>query len=760
MDQIAAAAISQVSRLTTALWIYDFDNFRIAWANPAAVEVWNAASLEELCARDLTEGMSPGVKARLRQYQIDLSDPSREFRESWTLYPKGTPTSLNVVFRGITLPDGRLAMFCEGVAADTEKKMDYRRSVDALLHAPVMITLFAADGRALYHNPASRSSKDDIDLPLRERFVDPDAAERFLAALDADQQTRVIEQVHTAQGIRWHEVNARQCLDAATGVEAILVTELDVTDMKEAEKRAEAADRTKSQFLANMSHEIRTPLNGVLGMAELLGQTQLQRRQRDMVSTITQSGVALLSVLNDILDFSKLEAGRMTLSGGEVNLRELAEDVATLMSAQVENSDVELIIRVAPDVPHLVNGDVGRLRQILLNIVGNAVKFTEQGNVIIRLSGTEESTEDHFVLRCEVEDTGAGIPSDKLKQVFDKFSQIDNSVTRQHEGSGLGLSICSSLIELMAGTIGVESTLGEGSCFWFEIKFPVIAAKPEADAELSIEGKRVLLAEANPQTRAALCALLSEAGCEVTAVADGPSTSAHLSAEDPALAFDCAVFDQGLFAEIEPDVADTLRKSTLRTVLMTKSLLRHNDDRAALFDVHIAKPVRAEALRRAIREDVTELFIPADNPAAASSGSATSNPGRQGLDLLICEDNAVNQKLIREVMTLTSFSYALVSSGREALKVYEAEAPRLILMDISMPGMSGDEVIRELRRREIGIRHTPVIAFSAHVMHEDIQRFKDAGADDFLAKPVSPLEMVNKISGWIEHLDRPDALTA
>lgn len=761
-DDLERIAQDEINRLTTALWMFDFDLNRVIWANDAGLRIWNAETREELFSRDLSTGMSLAVRERLQQYKCDFTDHNRDYREVWTIYPQGEPRTLNVTFRGVKLPDGRIAMLCEATPTDQSEMPEVRRSRDALLHTPVMVTLFSKEGHALYLNPAARHARERADALLHERFVDPETSRAFIETLAQEQESKTVARVHTAQGARWHEVNARRCLDAATGVDAILVTELDVTELKEAEERAEAADRTKSQFLANMSHEIRTPLNGVLGMAELLALTQLDRRQYDLVKTITRSGASLLSVLNDILDFSKLEAGLLALNSSPLDMRELAEDVAMLMSGKIEGRDVELNVRIAPDVPRALLGDFGRLRQIMLNIVGNAIKFTERGDVLVDISGAHGTATGQFDLRCEIHDTGPGIPADKAGLIFEKFAQVDGSTQRCHEGSGLGLSICKSLIDMMGGQIGIDSTLGKGSCFWFTITLPICDAVEPAMVASQYGGMKVLVADDNANSRQVLSELLAACGCEVTVCSDGASAIAALYSAKTL--FDCAFLDDEMQDMHGADVARAVRANQqmrqTATILLTSPERCISEDGPDLFNAHLTKPLRASALHLVLEEltsDTKKNPAPVIQMPMAASPKITNAANERPLDLLICEDNKINQKFISEIMGLTSYRFEIVNNGQAALDAFAQMPPSVVLMDISMPGMSGDEVIRKIRTLENGTTRTPLIAFTAHVMKEDVERFKAAGADDFLAKPVSPKDLIAKITEWVEYTKRPQS---
>ena len=323
--------------------------------------------------------------------------------------------------------------------------------------------------------------------------------------------------------------------------------------------KAEAADRAKSEFLANMSHEIRTPMNGVLGMAELLAKTELTPRQKTFTDVIVKSGNALLTIINDILDFSKINAGQLTLDPAPFRLAEAVEDVATLVSARVAEKNLELIVRVDPRLPAFVVGDVGRFRQIVTNMLGNAVKFTEKGHVLIDVSG--ESVDGIVQLKVRVEDTGIGIPADKLQNVFEKFAQVDGSSTRRHEGTGLGLAIAARLVDLMGGKIGIESEVGRGSVFWFTAPMPAHEAEPRRRQSVPVDvtGARVLVIDDNPVNREILLEQLSSWGFDCAAAESGAMGLAFLDrAAQLGATVDCVILDYQMPGMNGADVAKAM----------------------------------------------------------------------------------------------------------------------------------------------------------------------------------------------------------
>ncbi|RVA09990.1 response regulator [Mesorhizobium sp. M7A.F.Ca.US.002.01.1.1] len=545
--------------------------------------------------------------------------------------------------------------------------------------------------------------------------------------------------------------------------------------------KAEAADRAKSEFLANMSHEIRTPMNGVLGMAELLAKTDLTPRQKTFTDVIVKSGNALLTIINDILDFSKINAGQLTLDPAPFRLSEAVEDVATLVSARVAEKNLELIVRVDPRLPAHVVGDAGRFRQIITNLLGNAVKFTEKGHVLIDVGG--EIVNDVVQLKIRVEDTGIGIPAEKLQNVFEKFAQVDGSSPRRHEGTGLGLAIAARLVDLMAGKIGVESEIGRGSVFWFAVPLPAHqAAARDEIVPVDVTGARVLVIDDNPVNREILLEQLRSWSFDCAAAESGAVGLAFLDrAFQLGAAVDCIILDYQMpgmnGADVARAIASDSRLSSIPVVLLTS--VDQVDFGKMIIDfgiaAHLTKPARSAVLlgtvisvvqkarsqvgkAQFVREPIVQA-PPAAPPAftvirgpalpVAAAPESTTTPNGP-IDILIAEDNDVNQLVFGQILNGLGLSYRIAGNGRTAVEMYRALRPKLILMDVSMPEMNGYEATRAIRAMETSTgTHIPIIGVTAHALKGDRDKCIESGMDDYLPKPVSPDRLGTKIGTWL-----------
>lgn len=557
-----------------------------------------------------------------------------------------------------------------------------------------------------------------------------------------------------AQALKEAHEEMQQSVEQATADlrQTLETIEIQNIELQMARREAETASRIKSEFLANMSHEIRTPLNGVIGFINLLGKTKLDERQNDYIHTIQKSAVNLLSIINDILDFSKIEAGKLKLESIPFNLRECVEDAVTLMAPNAHEKGLELVAMMYQDVPENIYGDHLRLKQILTNLVNNAIKFTAEGDVIVRvmLDAQEDKT---IKILFKISDTGIGLSQEEQKLLFRPFSQADSTTTRQYGGTGLGLAISKHLIKEMGGDINVDSTQGEGSTFWFTITTQINDPNYIKHTNQQFQNKHILIYDSHPLTRLSLIHILHSWGIKVTEVLNRELIESEL--------YRCAQkntpVDMVLIGVNQPepnsDFIEDLTRFSRINYHCCVGVLANTTNQLIYDEIHkfgaaicLAKPIRKQQLHDALsrvllRKQIPNKTITLDNP-----NQNLALPKR--INVMAVDDHPSNLKLVAALLENLNASVTCAKNGRDALKYFSNETFDLILMDIQMPEMDGIEVTKRIRKLEGMGHHTPILALTAHALPTEKETVLFAGMDGYLTKPIDERMLQRVLLQW------------
>lgn len=623
---------------------------------------------------------------------------------------------------------------------------------------------------------------EEIDL-IRSKgvmaIIHKEDHEAFITALrDVRASDDTINFIHrNLDGNKWYRTTGNSERDENGKLSSLRAFMKDITqetlqaqELERAKDEAIAANIAKSEFLANMSHEIRTPMNGVLGMAELLEESDIDDRQREFVKVINKSSNALLTIINDILDFSKIEAGAFELDPVSFNLRDAINDVASLLSTSSKEKGLELIINYPPQLESMFIADVSRIRQIITNLVGNAIKFTEVGHVLIDV-GVKSYTETRAEITFAIVDTGIGIEAEKLERIFEKFTQADNSTTRVYGGTGLGLSISKRIVELMGGSMKVKSTYGAGSTFEFTIAAPIDTnAKRSAPDISSLKGINALIVDDIAINRNILQERLQAWKMRSSAAKSGVDALAAIkNAHDDGNPFDVILLDYLMPGMNGQELATLLTVNPLTSdipIIMLSSCdqpISSQELNSIGITSFLVKPVRETQLHKNLVRVLSEhrkTVQPSSQPPAASKEYATMTNANQTPDqpiqkikILVAEDFPLNQDVVRLMLQDTHYLPAFANNGQEAVNMFKAtpKAYAAILMDISMPVMDGFEAAGRIHafQDEMQQPRTPIIALTGHALKHDKEKCIDAGMNDYLSKPVKHEYLMEALNKWV-----------
>jgi PAS domain S-box-containing protein len=762
------------------------DGGRIGFVNHAA-EALFARPAGELAGLAIVEAVAdPEVAARIEDARVWVSEQGVGFEwEAHLTPPRGKPICLLMAFRPLTQEQGRphVLVACSDITELRAKEEEVRRTGqfmrEVLDHDPNPIQVRDEAGRLVFANRPF--------LAFIGRQAEP--AELVLGRPVAEIIPRAEDALHTLEGdrllfaggreiaeereivglggqVHWFSVRKR-LLPLPSGGQAVLSVSCDITALKQAvaeaesaRARAEAADRAKSEFLANMSHEIRTPMNGVLGMLELLQGTQgLDPEQREYARTAHRSAEALLGLLNDLLDWSKIEAGRLELEHHPLSLTDLLFDTADLFRARLAGGSVELVVDVDPALPRLIEGDPGRLRQILINLVGNAVKFTRDGHVLMRARQVGGR------LALTVEDSGIGIPPDRQGRLFSPFIQADAAIGRHFGGTGLGLAICKRLARLMDGDITLCSEPGRGSSFTVDLPLQPVKGSTSPSPPALLNGLRVLVVDDNELGRTVAGGQLAGAGCEVAQAEDGGDALAALwAAAAEGRPFRCVVSDWRMPGMDGEELARAIRSDPVlggtTVVMLTAHGQRCDAARAgeAGCGGYLVKPARGEVLAAVVAEVVARSERGASGAGVVTradvAGCGDEEPaiGTFRIRVLLVEDNQVNQFIAKAMLEHLGATVTVAGDGRQALDLLESDHGfDIVLMDCRMPVMDGFEATAAIRARQDAWGRRPVVvALTANAFDEDRERCLRCGMDDFLTKPVAERALATCLSRWVQ----------
>ena len=750
---------------------------RIAYANPATGELL-ATDAASLMGRPFLDLVRPDYREQARAFYDDQRQQGIPM--SYCEFPVATPGGEDLWLgqrAQLLTADGRF-LGLHAVARNVTERTLLQQAIERereqlrqiVAHAPVAMAMLDRELRHLAHSARwlrylAPGEPSVVGRTLHE--VWPSMPERYRKVFERALAGEIVGEPEDALEredgstvfMRW---TVHPWRDAHGKVAGVVLAAQSIDVLVRARQAALEGSRLKSEFVANMSHEIRTPMNGVIGMTRLLLDTPLTAEQREYAEVIDQSGRALLEIINDILDFSKIEAGRIDLEHVDFDLRRAVREVLGSFAEAAHAKGLELLCLIRHDVPNALRGDPGRLRQVLTNLVGNAVKFTEKGEVVLRVT-LDESADDAALVRFEVRDTGIGIDGELKPRLFQSFVQADGSASRRYGGTGLGLAISKRLVSLMGGSIDVDSRPGRGSTFWFTVRLECQAeATPTAPPSARLAGRRVLVVDDNATNRQILRHQLGYWGLRVTAVESGPKALALLQqAAASGTGYELAILDMkmpemdglALARAIKQDPALT----PVRLVLLTSFGQRGHGAEAAKIGIaaYLTKPVDEADLYDCLVEVLDETRSRRASHLVTRHSLREQRPP-VAAHVLVAEDNEVNQKVAVKILEKLGYRVELAENGKEALAACARRRYDAVLMDGQMPGMDGYEATRRIRERETrGGRRVPIIAMTASAMKGDREKCLESGMDDYVTKPVTPENLEAVLRKWVGAASAP-----
>ncbi|MDV7339564.1 response regulator [Terasakiella sp. A23] len=756
-------------------WIFDLGNYKFWWCNQAGLDFWGVKTVQDMIDKDMS-GDSDGTRRRMEQV-YDKAATLGESTESWTTYPNGVPKTVYMRQRALLLGEeksqGIMAFCTEEV--DLGKEPENMMLVEATRYTSVIISIFTARGDLLRQNPSASDiygqelTSNEQTLPLFvRRFHDIQEGQRIFTKACDQEGTHGDFLMQTKFGPRKHAVDIRVTRNPLNGEVNYIVTEDDLTErvrmeaeLRSAKEKAEQSDMAKSQFLANMSHEIRTPMNAIIGLSHLTAKTDLSDQQSDYLRKIDVSAKNLLGIINDILDFSKIEAKKMELEKVDFSLEDNFENLSNLVSLSAEQKGLELLFSIATDVPKTLQGDPLRLGQILLNLTSNAIKFTQDGEVIVSTL-VKEKTEDTITLEFTVSDSGIGLSDEQIANLFQAFNQADNSNTRKYGGTGLGLTISKQLVEMMEGEISVTSAPDEGSTFTFTAKFAYQDDQVAERKALSRDmySMKVLVVDDSNASRDILKTMLTHMSFDVHAVSNGLDAIAEVEkAISMGSPYEFIVMDWRMPNMDGLQTAQQIFKNRQSVFLPKIIMVTGQAGKASSLklddtpiDVFLQKPVGQSSLFDAIMKSFGQEIM-LDRPRRKKKVESPAKLELAGTRVLLCDDNEINRQVGQEILQGAGILVDMAENGKEASDMILGEADThcydAVLMDIQMPEMDGYEATGIIRA-DARFKDLPIIAMTAHAMRSEHNKCISAGMNDHLTKPVEPDHLFETLAKWIK----------